>query len=281
MNLAGCLVHSLSLRKWNRKFTGGWGYSSQFFLRLRSGKPFDLDEHGICPERSRWTNHLLLSFINTLLIRLVIPLTVAAYALILESEQIGLLNWLPLPYWIAVIAGVVLMDLAIYGQHVYFHKLNFFWRFHRMHHTDLDFDVTTGIRFHPIEMVISMVIKFAVVSVLGPPVLAYIIFEILLNATSMFSHGNIQVPLAVDRVLRLFMVTPDMHRVHHSIAKHETDSNFGFNLPWWDRLFGTYRNQPAEGHLKMTIGLPIFRADSENRIDRLISQPFRSANPQE
>ena len=230
---------------------------------------------------SRWTNHLLLSFINTLLVRLVIPLTVAAYALILESKGIGLLNWLPLPYWIAVIAGVVLMDLAIYAQHVYFHKLNFFWRFHRMHHTDLDFDVTTGIRFHPIEIVISMVIKFAVVSVLGPPALAFIIFEILLNATSMFNHANAQIPLAVDRVLRYFIVTPDMHRVHHSIAKHETDSNFGFNLPWWDRLFGTYRNQPAEGHLKMTIGLPIFRADSENRIDRLISQPFRNAHPQE
>ncbi len=230
---------------------------------------------------SRWTNHLLLSFINTLLIRLVIPLTVAAYALLLESKGIGLLNWLPVPYWTAVIAGVVLMDLAIYGQHVYFHKLNFFWRFHRMHHTDLDFDVTTGIRFHPIEIVISMVIKFAVVSVLGPPALAFIVFEILLNATSMFNHANVQIPLAVDRVLRCFIVTPDMHRVHHSIVKHETDSNFGFNLPWWDRLFGTYRNQPAEGHLKMTIGLPIFRADSENRIDRLISQPFRSAHPQE
>ena len=230
---------------------------------------------------SRWTNHLLLSFINTLLVRLVIPLTVAAYALILESKGIGLLNWLPLPYWIAVIAGVVLMDLAIYAQHVYFHKLNFFWRFHRMHHTDLDFDVTTGIRFHPIEIVISMVIKFAVVSGLGPPALALIVFEILLNATSMFNHGNVQVPPAVDRVLRWFIVTPDMHRVHHSITKHETDSNFGFNLPCWDRLFGTYRNQPAAGHLKMTIGLPIFRADSENRIDRLISQPFRNAHPQE
>ena len=227
---------------------------------------------------SRWTNHLLLSFINTLLVRLVIPLTVAAYALILESKGIGLLNWLPLPYWIAVIIGVVLMDLAIYAQHVYFHKLNFFWQFHRMHHTDLDFDVTTGIRFHPIEIVISMVIKFAVVSVLGPPALAFIVFEILLNATSMFNHANVQIPLAVDRVLRCFIVTPDMHRVHHSIVKHETDSNFGFNLPWWDRLFGTYQNQPTEGHLKMTIGLPIFRADSENRIDRLISQPFRNAN---
>ena len=227
---------------------------------------------------SRWTNHLLLSFINTLLVRLVIPLTVAVYALILESKGIGLLNWLPLPYWIAVITGVVMMDLAIYAQHVYFHKLNFFWRFHRMHHTDLDFDVTTGVRFHPIEIIISMVIKFAVVSVLGPPALALIVFEILLNATSMFNHGNVQIPLAVDRVLRCFIVTPDMHRVHHSIVKHETDSNFGFNLPWWDRLFGTYQNQPTEGHLKMTIGLPIFRADSENRIDRLISQPFRNAN---
>ena len=281
MNRAGCLVHRLSLRKWNRKFTGGWEIFFVILLAVALWETFQPRRTWHLSRTSRWTNHLLLSFINTLLVRLVIPLTVAAYALILESKGIGLLNWVPLPYWIAVIAGVVLMDLAIYAQHVYFHKLNFFWRFHRMHHTDLDFDVTTGIRFHPIEIVISMVIKFAVVSVLGPPALAFIIFEILLNATSMFNHANVQIPLALDRVLRCFIVTPDMHRVHHSIAKQETDSNFGFNLPWWDRLFGTYRSQPAEGHLKMTIGLPIFRADSENRIDRLISQPFRNAHPQE
>ncbi len=224
---------------------------------------------------SRWLNHVSLSFVNTLLVRLFIPLTIAAYAIQLEELNIGILNWLNLPFWISVIVGVILLDLAIYAQHVFFHKLDFFWRLHRMHHTDLDFDVTTGIRFHPVEILISMLIKFAVITVLGPPALAVILFEILLNATSMFNHGNIQVPKSLDKVLRYFIVTPDMHRVHHSIIRSETDSNFGFNLPWWDRLFGTYKSQPIEGHSGMTIGLSIFRDRKENRIDRLISQPFR------
>ncbi len=224
---------------------------------------------------SRWKNHLLLSLINTILVRLLIPLTIAAYALQLEETNIGILNWVDLPFWMAVAIGVILLDLAIYTQHVLFHKLDIFWRLHRMHHTDLDFDVTTGIRFHPIEILVSILIKFAVISILGAPMLAVIIFEILLNATSMFNHGNIKISKPVDKVLRYFIVTPDMHRVHHSVIRNETDSNFGFNLPWWDRIFGTYRSQPTEGHLGMTIGLPIFRKVGENRIDRLISQPFR------
>ena len=225
---------------------------------------------------TRWTNHILLSAINTIVVRLVIPLTAAAYALTLEAEGIGLLNWLVLPTWLAVVIGVLILDLAIYAQHVWFHKLEFFWRFHRMHHTDLDFDVTTGVRFHPIEIVISMLIKFAVISLLGPPAIAVVVFEILLNATSMFNHGNLRMPKMVDRYLRLFLVTPDMHRVHHSVIRDETDSNFGFNLPWWDRIFGTYRDQPREGHSDMSIGLPIFRVEQEIRLDRLITQPFRN-----
>lgn len=229
---------------------------------------------------SRWTNHILLSMVNTIVVRLIIPLTAAAYALSLESEGIGLLNWLELPVWIAIVVAVLILDLAIYAQHVWFHKLEFFWRFHRMHHTDLDFDVTTGVRFHPVEIVISMLIKFAVISLLGPPAVAVIVFEVLLNATSMFNHGNIRIPIPVDRYLRLFLVTPDMHRVHHSEIRTETDSNFGFNLPWWDRIFGTYRDQPQEGHLGMSIGLPIFRNDQEIRLDRLISQPFRKPQPE-
>lgn len=224
---------------------------------------------------SRWGNHLLLSVINTLAVRLLIPLTVAAYALVLESRGIGLLNWLEMPALFSVVVGVALLDMAIYAQHFAFHKINFFWRFHRMHHTDLDFDVTTGVRFHPVEILISMMIKFGVVTILGPSALTVIVFEILLNATSMFNHGNIRLPVSVDRWLRYLIVTPDMHRVHHSVIRGETDSNFGFNLPWWDRLFGTYRDQPAEGHSGMTIGLPIFRDRRENQIDRLITQPFR------
>lgn len=230
---------------------------------------------------TRWTNHILLSTFNTMVVRVIIPLTAAAYALTLELEGIGLLNWLGLPVWISIVVAVLILDLAIYVQHVWFHKLEFFWRFHRMHHTDLDFDVTTGVRFHPIEIVISMLIKFAVISLLGPPAIAVIVFEILLNATSMFNHGNVRIPVPVDRILRLFLVTPDMHRVHHSEIRNETDSNFGFNLPWWDRIFGTYRDQPQQGHLGMSIGLPIFRSNQEIRLDRLISQPFRKPQPEQ
>ncbi len=224
---------------------------------------------------ARWLNHLTLSVINTLVVRILIPMTVAAFAIILESRGIGLLNWLSLPVWLSILTGVLLLDLAIYAQHYWFHKIDFFWRFHRMHHTDLDCDVTTGVRFHPVEIVISMIIKFAVVAVIGAPALAIVLFEILLNATSMFNHGNVKMPHALDQVLRSVIVTPDMHRVHHSIIRNETDSNFGFNLSVWDRVFGTYRAQPEEGHLGMTIGLPIYRDEIENRLDRLITQPFR------
>ena len=154
---------------------------------------------------------------------------------------------------------MVLLDLAIYLQHVLFHAVPALWRLHRMHHADLEFDVTTGVRFHPIEILLSMVIKLGVVAALGAPAVAVLIFEVLLNATSMFNHGNVRLPPRLDRVLRWIVVTPDMHRVHHSIVPRETNSNFGFNLPWWDRLFGTYRAQPAAGHEGMTIGIEQFR----------------------
>jgi sterol desaturase/sphingolipid hydroxylase (fatty acid hydroxylase superfamily) len=169
------------------------------------------------------------------------------------------------------------MDLAIYLQHVMVHALPLLWRVHRMHHADLDIDVTTGLRFHPIEIVLSMLIKFATVALLGAPVAAVVLFEVLLNVSSMFNHGNVRLPLALDRVLRLFVVTPDMHRVHHSIAHDETNSNFGFNLPWWDRLFGTYRAQPRAGHEGMTIGIELFRAEREvTGFFRMLQIPFRS-----
>ena len=179
------------------------------------------------------------------------------------------------PDWLAILVAIVLLDLIIFAQHRLFHAVPLLWRLHRMHHADLEIDVTTGFRFHPGEIVLSMVIKLGAVAVLGAPALGVMIFEILLNATSLFNHSNIRLPAAVDGRLRRILVTPDMHRVHHSIVARETNSNFGFNLPWWDRLFGTYRAQPAAGHEAMTIGLTLFRDPSELRLDRILMQPLR------
>ncbi len=196
-------------------------------------------------------------------------------ALLAEARGWGLFNAFGIPTWVAVPAGVILLDLAIYLQHVLFHAVPALWRLHRMHHADLEFDVTTGVRFHPVEILLSMVIKLGVVAALGAPALAVLTFEVLLNATSMFSHGNVSLPAGLDRVLRWIVVTPEMHRVHHSVKAHETNSNFGFNLPWWDRLFGTYRDQPEAGHLGMTIGIAQFRDSAEQRLDHMLTQPFR------
>jgi sterol desaturase/sphingolipid hydroxylase (fatty acid hydroxylase superfamily) len=186
-----------------------------------------------------------------------------------------MINLAAIPDWLAVVLGFLVLDLAIYGQHIVFHKLPLLWRLHRMHHADLEFDVTTGLRFHPIEVLLSLLIKLAVVALAGVPALAVLAFEVALNATSMFNHSNLALPLVFDRALRLFVVTPDMHRVHHSILPHETDSNFGFNMPWWDRLFGTYRAQPTAGHAGMTIGIAQFRNPAELRLDRMLVQPLR------
>ena len=184
------------------------------------------------------------------------------------------MNNLGAPTWVAIALSVLLLDLAIYGQHVMFHAVPALWRLHRMHHADLDFDVTTGARFHPIEILLSLGIKLAVVAALGAPALGVLIFEVILNATSMFNHGNVRMAPRLDRVLRCFVVTPDMHRVHHSVIPRETNSNFGFSLPWWDRLLGTYRAQPAAGHQGMTIGIEQFRAPRDQRLDRMLAQPF-------
>jgi sterol desaturase/sphingolipid hydroxylase (fatty acid hydroxylase superfamily) len=207
----------------------------------------------------RWASNLGIVFLNTLLVRLLLPVTAAAFAVFAADRGWGLFNYFDAPGWFAIIASVVILDFAIYLQHVMFHAVPALWRLHRMHHADLDFDVTTGARFHPIEIILSMLIKFAVIAVIGAPAAAVIVFEVLLNATSMFNHGNLRLPLAFDRVLRLFVVTPDMHRVHHSIEDYETNSNFGFNLSLWDRLFGTYKAQPDAGHEGMTIGIRDFR----------------------
>jgi sterol desaturase/sphingolipid hydroxylase (fatty acid hydroxylase superfamily) len=222
----------------------------------------------------RWPSNLGIVALNTLLLRLVFPSAAVGVAAIAADGRWGLLNNLSLPFWATLVAALLALDLAIYLQHVMFHAVPLLWRFHRMHHADLDFDVTTGARFHPVEILLSMGLKLAVVAALGAPVLAVLTFEIALNATSMFNHGNVALPPAIDRVLRSFVVTPDMHRVHHSIRREETNSNFGFNLPWWDRLFGTYRAQPVDGHEAMTIGLDSFRDPRELRLDRMLVQPF-------
>jgi sterol desaturase/sphingolipid hydroxylase (fatty acid hydroxylase superfamily) len=215
----------------------------------------------------RWLSNLGLVVVNGVVVRIVAPLGVVGVALLAESRGWGLFNNLTLPYGITVALCVVVMDLAVYLQHVMFHAVPLLWRFHMVHHADLDFDVTTGLRFHTIEILLSLGIKAAVALLIGPPMFAVIIFEVLLNATSMFNHGNVRMPIHLDRLLRWLVVTPDMHRVHHSTVASETNSNFGFNLPWWDYLLGTYRDQPGEGHSGMSIGLSQFR--EEHRVERL------------
>ena len=207
----------------------------------------------------RWFSNLAIVFIGTVAVRFVFSGAAMGMAFFAENHKWGLLNNVALPYWSAIAAGVISLDLAIYLQHVMFHAVPICWRLHMMHHSDLDFDTTTGIRFHPIEIFLSMSIKMSVVLLLGIPALAVLIFEILLNATSLFNHGNVRLPGRIDGLLRLIVVTPEMHRVHHSVLIRETNSNFGFNVPWWDRLLGTYRNQPTAGHQGMTIGLSQFR----------------------
>jgi sterol desaturase/sphingolipid hydroxylase (fatty acid hydroxylase superfamily) len=223
----------------------------------------------------RWPGNIGIVVLDTLLVRLVFPSAAIGVALLAQSYGWGLFHALEAPAWLAVVASLLLLDLAIYLQHVLFHAVPVLWRLHRMHHADLEFDVTTGARFHPLEILLSMAIKLGVVAALGAPAVAVLIFEVLLNATSMFNHGNVHLPQRLDRALRWLVVTPEMHRVHHSVLPRETNSNFGFNLPWWDRLCGTYRAEPAAGHEGMTIGIEQFRDPRELRLDRMLLQPFR------
>jgi sterol desaturase/sphingolipid hydroxylase (fatty acid hydroxylase superfamily) len=225
---------------------------------------------------ARWPSNIAVVVLDTLLVRLIFPIGTVAFALLAERNGWGLFNALQLPQWLSVPVGIILLDLAIYLQHVLFHWVPALWRFHRMHHADLEFDVTTGVRFHPVEILLSMAIKLGLIVALGTPALAVLGFEILLSATSLFNHGNVRLPDKFDRALRWLLVTPDMHRVHHSIVMRETNSNFGFNLPWWDWLFKTYRDQPEAGHLAMRIGIEQFRDVAEQRLDRMLTQPFRA-----
>ena len=211
----------------------------------------------------RWTNNLGLVFFNSFILRLLFPVAAVGMAAFASEQGWGLLNYYPVPAMAAIVVSVIAMDLIIYLQHVLVHAVPVLWRLHRVHHADPDYDVTTGARFHPIEIILSMLIKFATIVVLGPPLVAVVIFEVILNATAMFNHGNVSLPGRLDQVLRWLVVTPDMHRVHHSVEDDEANSNFGFSLPWWDHLFGTYRDQPRAGHEGMTIGIHKYRSTQQ------------------
>jgi sterol desaturase/sphingolipid hydroxylase (fatty acid hydroxylase superfamily) len=224
----------------------------------------------------RWLANLGLVAVDAVAVRLLFPAAAVGAAIGARELGLGLFNHVAAPYWLAVVATVVALDFAIYLQHVMFHAIPALWRLHRVHHADVDIDVTTGTRFHPLEVIVSMLIKFAAIALLGPPLLGVAIFEVVLSALAMFNHANVRIPLAIDRVLRLVVVTPDMHRVHHSIEKAEHSTNFGFNLSLWDRLLGTYVAQPAAGHDRMTIGLPEFRDPAWISLPRLLRMPFNT-----
>ena len=223
----------------------------------------------------RWPSNLGVVVLDSLLVRLIFPTAAVGVALFAETHGWGLFHALESPGWVAIVASMLLLDLAIYLQHVMLHAVPLLWRLHRMHHTDLEIDLTTGARFHPLEILLSLVLKLGVIVALGAPAVAVLLFEVVLNVTSMFNHGNVRLPARVDRVLRWLTVTPDMHRVHHSWYPDETNSNFGFNLSCWDHIFGTYRAQPRDGHTGMTIGINQFREPRELRLDRMLWQPLR------
>ena len=213
--------------------------------------------------------------IDTILVRLLVPLLPVGIAVYAANNSIGLFNLFDLTIWLVLPISLLILDFIIYWQHRLFHAVPMFWRLHRMHHTDIEFDFTTAIRFHPIEIILSILLKLVVILLLGVPAIAVMLFEIILSSSALFNHSNIKLSKSIDKVLRLFIVTPDMHRVHHSVYQKETDSNFGFNIPWWDRIFGTYVDQPKDGHTEMFIGIENFREEKDSRIDQLLVQPFK------
>ncbi len=230
----------------------------------------------VASKQKRWINNILLSFTDTIVLRLAFPVLPVGIALFCAGKGWGIFNYFHFPLWIAVICGVALLDLVIYVQHKMFHLIPVFWRLHKVHHIDQDIDVTTGLRFHPLEMILSMIIKMTAVAVLGVPPISVVIFEILLNGATMFNHSNWNIPLVADRIIRLLIVTPDMHRVHHSVIVDETNSNYGFSFPWWDRIFGTYRREPENGHLQMKIGLNGYFDPKYLQLSQMLITPFIS-----
>jgi sterol desaturase/sphingolipid hydroxylase (fatty acid hydroxylase superfamily) len=223
----------------------------------------------------RWPNNFALFAVDILAARLALPATSIGFAMWAEANGVGLLPWLGLGVVAAGVVGFILLDLLIYTQHVVFHRVPALWRLHRVHHADTELDVTSGFRFHPLEIVLSMVVRAIAVVALGVPPVAVLVFDVVLNGMALYNHSNVRLPERFERVLRWFVVTPEMHIIHHSTARRETDSNFGFNLAVWDRLFRTYSHRPAAGYGGMVIGLDEFRDASEQRIDRLLTQPFR------
>ena len=229
---------------------------------------------GLPPRRARWTTNLSIVVLDVLLVRLLIPLGATGTAIWADVHGYGIFHLTGWPLVVEAALAFLALDLLIYWQHRLFHRIPLFWRLHRMHHSDLEFDATTGVRFHPAEILLSMLIKLAAVTALGAPAVVVVVFEIALNATSLFNHSNLRLPAAADGALRKLLVTPDMHRVHHSVHRHEHDSNYGFNLSWWDHLFGSYRAQPADGHTTMQIGLTRFREPADQTLTRLLAQPL-------
>ncbi len=232
----------------------------------------------LLPRRVRWLHNLALLVLNSLILRLLFPVAAVGFALLATERGWGLLNAIGVPFWWAFVLSVIALDFAIYLQHIMFHAVPLLWRLHRVHHADADIDVTTGARFHPIEILLSMLIKFAAIAVLGAPAAAVLVFEVLLNATAMFNHANLRLREAVDRLLRWVLVTPEMHRIHHSIEVAEANSNFGFNLPWWDRLFGTYRERARLPQENMAIGVKgLTGSDAAVKLTGLLALPFVEA----
>lgn len=222
----------------------------------------------------RWPGNLGIVMVSALLARLLLPIVPVGAALWNAEHGLGLLHWLPLSPWVSGSIAILLLDMAIYWQHRAFHSFRPLWRIHRMHHADLDLDASSGLRFHPLEILTSLLFKIGLVLLLGAPPIAVLIFELLLNGCAMFNHANLALPERVDHLIRLLLVTPDMHRVHHSTDMHEANQNFGFSVPWWDKFFSTYKFMPNRGHLDMEIGLNIFRTSKFSRIDRLLALPF-------
>ena len=228
----------------------------------------------VLAKHKRWFTNLGIVVVDTVALRVLFPVLAVGMAEIASARGWGVLAWTDLPVWLEIIIAVVLLDLAIYGQHVASHKVPILWRVHKVHHADRDIDVTTGLRFHPIEICLSMLYKFVVIIALGAPALAVFIFEVVLNGTAMFNHSNVKLPGPLDRIVRTLIVTPDMHRVHHSVIQREHDTNYGFNLSIWDRLFRTYTDQPSLGHKGMTIGLAPYQSEKPARLGWALALPF-------
>lgn len=223
----------------------------------------------------RWLNHFGLTLIGNLIIRLTLPITAVSAGLYTQQHQLGLLNLIDLPAGLVIVLAIILLDLAVYLQHRLFHAVPLLWRLHRVHHSDTEFDSSTALRFHPLELLLSMAIKSAIVVALGAPVFAIIIFEVILSSAALFNHGNFKLPLRFDRYLRWCIVTPDMHRIHHSTYPMETDSNFGFFLSIWDRCFKTYTKAPRQAQDQFDIGLKEFRKDDQQTLTKLLVQPIK------